>query len=199
MKSSSKFQRNISHFILVLLSTFTYATSAQTAQAQNYSLPLPGDNVARTAGNLQQCHGGNCNASNYWAVDLMTPVGTPVYAISGGVVVRSQRDNSCGNMVRIADPNGFNWLYCHGSSRTVNKGDQVSAGQQIMWSGNTGRSGAPHLHVEVKLGNHNTQGWGNMYPVCIQPTLTDIRNGNTVNPRIVGTDPNRLGQGCVNP
>jgi murein DD-endopeptidase MepM/ murein hydrolase activator NlpD len=44
------------------------------------------------------------------------------------------------------------YVYCHGSRLTgVEVGDQVTVGQLLMWSGNTGRSGAPHLHLEVKV------------------------------------------------
>ena len=49
-------------------------------------------------------------------------------------------------------------------------GDTVAAGQQIMWSGNTGRSGAPHLHLELVVDGTRR---------CPQPLLASLY-GNTV-------------------
>jgi Peptidase family M23 len=186
------------------LNTGFLALSLLSLNVLAASLPLPKDEMDKAAGNLTKCHHGDCSGNgghNYWAVDLMVNEGTDVHAIAGGTVIRSFKDTRCGNMVRIQDANGFNWLYCHGSERLVNENDPVSDGQVIMKSGNTGISGEPHLHVEVKLNtNGNSADWKGMYPVCVQPTLVDmLMNGNLTNPRIVGTSPERLGDGCINP
>jgi murein DD-endopeptidase MepM/ murein hydrolase activator NlpD len=53
--------------------------------------------------------------------------------------------------VTIVDHSGTRWTYCHGSRLTTTLGASVAAGQQILWSGDTGRSGAPHLHLEIRV------------------------------------------------
>ena len=56
----------------------------------------------------------------------------------------------CGVGLTIVDSENTRWTYCHGCSLTVSVGDAVAAGDQVMWSGNTGRSGTPHLHLEIR-------------------------------------------------
>ena len=59
---------------------------------------------------------------------------------------------SYGTYVVIQHTNGLQTWYAHGTpgSVTVSPGQIVSQGQVIMKSGNTGNSGGPHLHFEVR-------------------------------------------------
>lgn len=102
----------------------------------------------------------------YPAWDWMIPINTPIYAVRGGRIatIRAWPHNwwargcgtnstgcdTCGVGLTIVDTDNTRWTYCHGTTLTVSLGDQVTAGQQVMWSGNTGRSGAPHLHLEIR-------------------------------------------------
>jgi murein DD-endopeptidase MepM/ murein hydrolase activator NlpD len=43
-------------------------------------------------------------------------------------------------------------LYGHNSKLLVKEGDMVEGGQLIARLGSTGRSSAPHLHFEVRVG-----------------------------------------------
>ena len=43
----------------------------------------------------------------------------------------------------------YSTLYGHLSSRVVEAGDRVEAGQVLGYSGSTGNSSGPHLHFEV--------------------------------------------------
>ena len=105
---------------------------------------------------------------DYPAWDWIIPVNTPIYAVRGGTVVNIQAwphnwwtsgcgaaggggCSTCGVGVTIRDAEGVRWTYCHGSNVTVALYDEVEAGRQIMWSGNTGRSGTPHLHLEIRV------------------------------------------------
>jgi murein DD-endopeptidase MepM/ murein hydrolase activator NlpD len=55
--------------------------------------------------------------------------------------------------------------YCHNTRAHVAVGDQVAPGQHIADSGNTGRSGTPHLHVELRISGER---------LCPQPVLLQI-------------------------
>jgi hypothetical protein len=116
---------------------------------------------------------------DYPAWDWLVPVNTPIYAVRGGTVtaVRQWPHNwwtegcgtdstgcdTCGIGLTITDADGTRWTYCHGTNLTVTTGAAVVAGQQVMWSGNTGRSGTPHLHLEVRTADDQRR--------CPQPTL----------------------------
>lgn len=88
-------------------------------------------------------------------LDFPGPVGSPVRAAAGGVVVRADNvDNSfAGKWIAIHHGNGMHTRYLHNQSNLVSKGDKVARGQQIATLGITGTSGrsAPHLHFDVKF------------------------------------------------
>lgn len=89
-------------------------------------------------------------------IDFGCPVGTPVYACVSGVVTSLHWGRAFGTHVIIANnkfPDGSAGLwtgYMHLSKIKVTAGQKVKAGQIIGWSGNTGNSTGPHLHVEVQ-------------------------------------------------
>ena len=127
-----------------------------------WSLPGPRSLIDANPSALDQPH------HDYPAWDWLIPVGTPIYAVRGGrvAVVRTWPYNwwnrgcgseggngcdTCGIGVTIIDEQRTHWTYCHGSALMVQPGDTVRAGQQIMRSGNTGRSGTPHVHLEIQV------------------------------------------------
>ncbi|MCB0991499.1 MAG: M23 family metallopeptidase [Acidimicrobiales bacterium] len=59
---------------------------------------------------------------------------------------------TCGIGVTITDTDGTRWTYCHGSAINVTNGQLVEAGQPLLTSSNTGRSGTSHLHLEINAG-----------------------------------------------
>ncbi|MEO1767469.1 M23 family metallopeptidase [Thiobacter aerophilum] len=82
-------------------------------------------------------------------VDFMAPIGAPILAAAGGIVVYSDYHPGYGNMIEIDHGNGLVSRYAHASKRLVKEGDVVLRGQKIGEVGNTGRSTGPHLHFEV--------------------------------------------------
>ena len=78
-----------------------------------------------------------------------------VFAMADGVVEGAgNTDQVCpkastGVWVLLKYDNGLASTFFHLSSVVVKKGDRVKAGQHIAYSGNTGYSTAPHLHVGV--------------------------------------------------
>jgi murein DD-endopeptidase MepM/ murein hydrolase activator NlpD len=82
-------------------------------------------------------------------IDLAAPVGTPVYAVAAGTVIRASRDRTYGNVVVIDHHNGYKTLYAHNSKLLVKVGERVKPGQSIAKVGSTGHSTGPHLHFEI--------------------------------------------------
>ena len=88
-----------------------------------------------------QGHGG---------VDYAVPIGTKVYAVADGVIVRAGYSKSYGYVVVIKHKNGAYSLYAHNSKLKVKVGQKVNEGEIISLSGNTGsRTTGPHLHFEI--------------------------------------------------
>ena len=65
---------------------------------------------------------------------------------------------------------GLRYTYCHNSDVFVQKGQQVTAGQQVAVSGDTGYSGAPHLHLELRINN---------VQYCPQPMMQALYSGRS--------------------
>lgn len=87
--------------------------------------------------------------------DFRASVGTPVKSVAEGVVLGTgDTDLACpkasfGKWIFIEHSNGLSSTYAHLSQVKVKKGDKVSRGSVIGYSGNTGSSTGPHLHLSV--------------------------------------------------
>jgi murein DD-endopeptidase MepM/ murein hydrolase activator NlpD len=104
-----------------------------------------------TSGRVTSCYGGRWGTTHY-GVDIAAPIGTPIYAPEGGVVLQAGPATGFGLAVYVQHTDGSITLYGHISSYSVAAGQQVSAGQEIAKVGNTGQSTGPHLHFEVHQG-----------------------------------------------
>jgi murein DD-endopeptidase MepM/ murein hydrolase activator NlpD len=85
-------------------------------------------------------------------LDFSLPVGTPVRATADGVVTAVEKQRGLGRLVKIDHGGGVETLYGHLQEAKVKHGEHVVRGQVIALSGSSGRSTAPHLHYEVRLG-----------------------------------------------
>ena len=85
-------------------------------------------------------------------VDLSAPIGTPVLAAQAGEVEKAAQDPLNGKFIIVNHGHGVRSSYCHLDALHVQKGDEVTAGQVIADSGNTGRSTGPHLHFTLRVG-----------------------------------------------
>lgn len=86
--------------------------------------------------------------------DLLASTGTPIFAIADGVVSSTACCGAYGNVVFVNHNVGGNAVEtrsAHMSSIAVAPGQAVTAGQVIGYVGSTGRSTAPHLHIEIRV------------------------------------------------
>jgi murein DD-endopeptidase MepM/ murein hydrolase activator NlpD len=102
-------------------------------------------------------------------IDIDAKTGTPVLAAGSGKVIwagyglfssEGNRSDPYGMAVAIRHDFGYQGqelftIYAHMSAIEVQKGDVVTAGQQIGQVGETGNVTGPHLHFEVRLGENS--------------------------------------------
>ncbi|MGI8519172.1 MAG: murein hydrolase activator EnvC family protein [Actinomycetota bacterium] len=86
-------------------------------------------------------------------VDMMAGYGTPVMAITSGVITLSSYGSSSGNWIILSGSDGNAYWYMHNDQNLVSSGSSVSTGQQIATVGDTGNAaGTPHVHFEYHPG-----------------------------------------------
>lgn len=119
----------------------TVASQTQTSQISSPPStpinPMIGDRLGAGRG-----HGG---------VDLQVKEGTPLKAISDGVIVDSDYEKGWGNFLVMKDNMGIYHLYGHMQSG-YKRGGSVKKGEIIGKVGKTGRTTGPHLHWETGTG-----------------------------------------------
>ncbi|GIM82145.1 M23 family metallopeptidase [Salinispora arenicola] len=84
-------------------------------------------------------------------VDLVAPEGTPYVSIHDGTVIEAGWFGGYGYAVIVRHADGSEAIYGHSSAVSVQKGQQVEAGDQLGLVGNTGHSYGSHLHLEVHV------------------------------------------------
>ena len=82
-------------------------------------------------------------------VDVAVPKGTEVLACGAGTVTSSAYDETGGNYIILSHGDGKTSYYGHLQTRIVAKGDEVSAGDVIGLSGDSGRVTGAHLHFQL--------------------------------------------------
>ncbi|MFM9851707.1 MAG: M23 family metallopeptidase [Sphingomonadaceae bacterium] len=94
-------------------------------------------------------------------IDFGAAYGSPIRAVTDGIVNFAGRSGGYGNHIAITHGGGLGTSYSHLSRIIVSPGARVIQGQVIGYVGSTGLSTGPHLHFET------------------------YRNGQLVNPRSV--------------
>lgn len=82
-------------------------------------------------------------------LDIGAPYGSPIHAMTDGIVAFAGRTGGYGNFVKLVHGGGMASGYGHMSRIAVSSGTRVQAGQVIGYVGSTGMSTGPHLHWEV--------------------------------------------------
>ncbi|MFJ9648026.1 M23 family metallopeptidase [Streptomyces sp. NPDC004244] len=126
------------------------AVSAASAKAGAWQKPVASYTLSATFG-----LGGTMWSHKHSGQDFAVPVGTPVKAVSAGVVVKAGPNGggdgpAYGNAIVVKHGNNTYSQYAHLSKIQVHVGQKVAKGGQIGLSGNTGNSSGPHLHFEIR-------------------------------------------------
>jgi murein DD-endopeptidase MepM/ murein hydrolase activator NlpD len=127
------------------------AWAAKQAASSGSTLSAAAGGVALTSGRVTSCYGSRWG-SLHAGVDIAAPIGTPIFAPEGGVVLQAGPASGFGQAVAVQHGNGTITLYGHVNQMFVSAGQVVTAGQQIAEVGNRGQSTGPHLHFEVHTG-----------------------------------------------
>ena len=90
---------------------------------------------------------------NHTGTDYAAPMGTPVRAISDGVVIFAGVKGGYGNMIDIRHRNGMVSRYGHmrNFATGMHPGSRVAMGSTIGYVGMTGWATGPHLHFEIRV------------------------------------------------
>jgi len=130
---------------------------AEDSFSFNYDLPFP----KHKSYLIWQGYQGEFSHQNKNALDFNMPIGSEVLAIRDGTVIKVVDVNtkSCptsnckhyNNFITIYHEDGTFVEYTHIKHKgsAVKKGQKVKQGELIAYSGNTGWSTGPHLHLEV--------------------------------------------------
>ena len=97
-------------------------------------------------------------------VDIAIPTGTKLYSAVNGTVILAQYSETAGYYVKIQNSTGWIVTFMHMDSYVVSVGQEIKKGDFVGYSGNTGRSTGPHLHLQVEDASGNT-----INPVFIVP------------------------------
>jgi len=125
-------------------------------------------------------------------IDVAAPNGTPYYAVADGVVIKADNLRSDGTVSLygyhvIIDHGGWTTLYAHAAANLpVAVGQTVRAGDIVGFSGSTGNSTGPHLHLTLKIAGYQLTGWPAGYAdpwpylqglYCSEPTIINPVRG----------------------
>lgn len=86
----------------------------------------------------------------HYGLDFSLQKGNPVYATADGKIKTVKSSfGGLGKYIYIDHENGYMTVYGHLDKFKVKRGQKVKRGELIAYSGNSGRSTAPHLHYEI--------------------------------------------------
>ncbi len=88
-------------------------------------------------------------ATGHYGTDYRAANGADLFAAGDGVVLKSYVSTTLGECVILKVDGVGSVLYAHMKTRAVQTGDKVTCGQVIGQADHTGRSQAPHLHLEL--------------------------------------------------
>ena len=150
------FEREITRFESELKLTVDPTLLPDTGQAV-LAWPIDSIHITQYFGNTRfATHNAQLyNGAGHNGIDFRASIGTPVHAALAGTIVGQGNTDivpgcySLGKWILIRHTDGLSTLYAHLSLQTNSVGTNVSTGDLIGYSGNTGYTTGPHLHFGV--------------------------------------------------
>ncbi|MGJ9423410.1 M23 family metallopeptidase [Aeromicrobium sp. CF3.5] len=90
------------------------------------------------------------SSGSHTGVDFAGPTGTEIVAVAGGTVTSAGYSGAYGMRTVITLADGTEVWYAHQSRITVTVGQTVQPGDVTGYTGATGNTTGPHLHLEVR-------------------------------------------------
>ena len=115
---------------------------------KNFHFPLNNGVVTSKFGERNEPVSNKISFHN--GLDIGVPENSEVYAMCDGYIKKVGEDKLNGIFLEYQTIFGYIIIYAHLNSYSVKEGDFVSKGQVIAFSGNTGYSTGPHLHISIK-------------------------------------------------
>jgi murein DD-endopeptidase MepM/ murein hydrolase activator NlpD len=105
-------------------------------------------------GTAENAFGASRSGHIHAGHDVFAPAGTPLVAVSDGIVAEAGSDGSQGNYLYLYDPERERtYVYMHMiAPANVKTGERVKAGERVGALGCTGSCWGDHLHFEVRAG-----------------------------------------------
>ena len=91
---------------------------------------------------------------NHNGTDYGVPVGTPVWSVGDGRVIKAGWHGGFGRLVEVSHANGWVSQYAHLSRINVRVGQRLRQKQIVGLVGQTGLATGPHLHYGLKKNGH---------------------------------------------
>ena len=113
--------------------------------------PFKGDHRMTSGFSKGRRHPVTGRVAPHNGTDFAMPVGTPIVAPADGRVTQVDHHPHAGHFLEIAHGQGFSTRYLHLQKALVRPGQQITRGQRIALSGNSGRTTSAHLHYELHV------------------------------------------------
>lgn len=99
--------------------------------------------------------GASNNGERNDGINISIPMDTPIHAAASGTVTYSGDElKAYGNLILIRHEDGYVTAYAHADKILVVRGQSVTKGQVIGYSGSTGDVTSPQLHFEIRHDTH---------------------------------------------
>lgn len=131
---------------ILIACSFSEAEESETQPAATAVMPVSGI-VTSDYGYRE--HPVYTGESFHSGRDIAAEEGSPVYAVTDGVVTEAGEAEMAGKYIKLLHTDGRETLYCHCSELLVTAGDSVLMGDVIALVGQTGLATGPHLHFEL--------------------------------------------------